>query len=433
MSMITTGILPVLHANLVFAKGIDRHYDAQFGISGAMIGNTLNIRLPNRYYVSDGPNLQAQDTQEQIVALTLNHQWQVSTNFTSADFTLSLDEFSRRILTPKSAALTSKIDYWCAVEATMNAFNMVGTPGTSPGDQAVATAGFTNATVPRVYLNAARLLDYNNVPADNQRRMIITPDAQASSVDGLKGLLNDQHLVGEQYRRGVLGETFGYEFAMDQNLYAIQPGIRGTNTPYVNGPGQTGLSLYTSGWPANTNVLYPGEVFTIAGVNSVNPENQQDNGAAAMFCVGGMGLQYVNGQTQLLLTPVTSDANGNATIPLASPFNGIIAAGPQIANATVTASPANQALLTMLYPTNSAASATTYKASIAMHHDAMTLGTADLVLEPNLQFGARDNYDGISIRIIRQYTIGTDQIPCRIDVLGGVKALRPELLCKITQ
>jgi P22 coat protein - gene protein 5 len=432
MTQITKGILPPLHANLVAAKGVDRQHSAEFAVSGAMIGNTLNIRLPNRYYVSDGPNLQAQDTQEQVVPLTINHQWQVSTNFTSADFTLSLDEFTRRILTPKAAALTGKIDWWIMLDAAMNAFNVVGTPGTVPGDGAAIT-GMGNASAPRIYLNSALYLDQNNVPADNKRRIIITPDAQAASVDGLKNILNDQHLVGEQYRKGVLGEAFGYEFAMDQNAYAIQPGIHGTGTPYVNGAGQTGTSLYTSGWPANTAVLMPGEVIQIAGVNSVNPENQQDNGRVANFCVGGFNLQYSNGQTSLLLSPVISDANGNATIPLASPQNGIVAIGSQIANGTVTTAPANGALITCFYPANTAATSTSYKQSIAMHHDAMTLATADLVLEPNLQLGARMVYDGISVRIIRQYTIGTDQIPCRIDVLGGIKTLRPELLVKITQ
>jgi hypothetical protein len=36
------------------------------------------------------------------------------------------------------------------------------------------------------------------------------------------------------------------------------------------------------------------------------------------------------------------------------------------------------------------------------------------------------------MRIIRDYAIGTDEMPCRIDVLGGFANLRPELACRIT-
>jgi hypothetical protein len=69
--------------------------------------------------------------------------------------------------------------------------------------------------------------------------------------------------------------------------------------------------------------------------------------------------------------------------------------------------------------------------NLAYHKDAFTLATADLILPEGVHFAARETYDGISMRIIRQYDINNDNMPCRIDILGGWKTLRPEFACRI--
>jgi hypothetical protein len=35
------------------------------------------------------------------------------------------------------------------------------------------------------------------------------------------------------------------------------------------------------------------------------------------------------------------------------------------------------------------------------------------------------------MRIVRQYDINNDLFPCRLDVLYGYKAIRPQLACRI--
>ena len=37
----------------------------------------------------------------------------------------------------------------------------------------------------------------------------------------------------------------------------------------------------------------------------------------------------------------------------------------------------------------------------------------------------------ISMRIVRQYDINNDKLPCRIDVLYGYKTIRPQLACRL--
>ncbi len=74
---------------------------------------------------------------------------------------------------------------------------------------------------------------------------------------------------------------------------------------------------------------------------------------------------------------------------------------------------------------------TAYPQNIAYHPDAFVLATADLEMPKGVHFSAREVMDGISMRTVRQYRIGTDDIPCRMDVLYGYVRARGELACRI--
>jgi len=420
---VTREALRVLHNNLVFAKAVNRQYSDQFAITGAKIGSSINVRLPNRYYVRTGPVLSAQNTVNSTIPLTLTTQWGVDVNFTTAELTLSLDDFSNLILTPAMATVTSRIDR-DGLAMFHYVYNQVGNPGTIPGNAGGVVGTMTNAAAPAVFLNAGAFLTTYATPRDDNRRICLNQFANASSVGALAGLLQDSQLIAQQYRRGVMGVALGFEFAEDQNINFIRTGTHaGFATAVVRGAGQTGAFLNTSGWTPNSlGILQPGEIFTIAGVNSVNPETQADTGLAAYFVVTGWS---VGPGGIITSTPVNSDAAGWATIPI-SP--AIIIPGATVANATVTGSPANNAALTLM----SGAASTNFPQMLAYHQDAFTLGTADLEMPGGVDFSARETYDGISIRIIRQYDINGDNLPCRIDVLGGWQCLRPELACRIT-
>lgn len=414
-TMVTREALRVLHNNIVFAKGVSRQYSDEFAKSGAKIGSTINIRNPNRYFVRTGALMQVQATDETSVPLTLNRQWGVDVNFTSAQLTLSLDDFSKRILTPAMARLSSQIDYE-GLGRYINIFNQVGTPGVTPGNAGGALGTPTNSVAPVVYLNAGVFLDGLACPRDENRRIVIGPSAMAASVGALAGLWQLSELNVEQYKKGVIGQALGAEFAMDQNINFLTTGTRAVPTAAtVTVAGQTGSNLLTQGWVAGVT-LNQGEVFTIAGVNGVNPENQQP---IDVVVAAGTGNAYF-----VVTANCVADGAGLMTIPIYPP---IIVAAPLVANATVTASPAAGALLTLL----SGALSTRFPINLAYHQDAFTLGTADLEMPNGVDFAARETYDGISMRIVRAYDILNDQFPCRIDVLGGWATLRPELACRI--
>jgi hypothetical protein len=69
--------------------------------------------------------------------------------------------------------------------------------------------------------------------------------------------------------------------------------------------------------------------------------------------------------------------------------------------------------------------------SLLYQKEAFAFATADLVMPKGVDFGAREVYDGISMRIVRQYDITNDKLPCRLDVLYGYKAIRPQLACRL--
>ena len=427
-AIITKESLRILHNSLGFSKGVNREYSAQFGKTGAKIGNTINVRKPNRYVVQQGPAITPQGQSESSTPLTLNRQWVVPMTFSSAELTLSIDEFSKRYIAPAVAKLASEIDRDCLVAAMTGLYadgvtcpgagpvnTTIGTPGTTPGTAGGSATGLLQYNAPKVYLNAGMVLDNNATPRDNMRTVVLNPAANAESIGSLSGLFNPQGIISDQYKSGLLGNALGFDFVMDQNIPSLVTGTR------TNGTAATMQATWTTGstfsWTVNsadnTKTLKAGETFTVAGCFAVNPENQQSTGQLMQFVV----------------TADTTLATGTNSIPI-SPTP--VVAGTGVANGNVNTAPASSSAITFTSGPNTGTPSTGgYAANLAFHKDAFTLGTADLELPNGISFGARETHDGISMRIIRDYDVMNDFMVCRIDVLGGFSVLRPEMAVRI--
>jgi hypothetical protein len=77
------------------------------------------------------------------------------------------------------------------------------------------------------------------------------------------------------------------------------------------------------------------------------------------------------------------------------------------------------------------AASTQYAQNLVYHKDAITFATADLLLPQGVDMAARAVHNGISLRVVRQYDINNDRLPCRIDVLYGFNTIRPQMACRI--
>ena len=67
-----------------------------------------------------------------------------------------------------------------------------------------------------------------------------------------------------------------------------------------------------------------------------------------------------------------------------------------------------------------------YRKNLAFSPDAVTLATADLEMPRGVHEAAREEFDGISMRMVTAYNIPTDQMITRLDVLYGYLWIRPE-------
>ena len=400
ISMITREALRILENNLTFTRQCNREYDDQFAVAGAKIGDTLNIRKPSRYTVRTGTTMTVQNHTDQSVALVLDTQAGCDISFTSKELTLSLDDFSKRVLEPQVAAVSNKIDF-DGLQLYKDVYNYRGTPGTIPN--AILT-----------YLEAGAFLSDEAAPTA-MRRMCISPWMEATIVDALKGLFQSSTQIKEQYENGMMGRASGFDWYMDQNIATHTVGALG-GTPLVNGANQTGTSLITDGWSNSiTNVLLKGDIIllgeALGNVNAVNPQSRVSTGQPRRFVV---------------TANVNSDGSGNATIPI-SPAMTLTGAYQ-----TVDALAANNEIITIFgHASLHAGTATPH--GIAFHRDAFVLGCADLQLPGGVDKAARisSRHSGLSLRMVRAYDINNDAWPCRLDVLYGWKTVYPELAARI--
>lgn len=384
-SIISKETLVILSNNLVAAGKVNRQFENQF----VKIGTTLTIRKPNRYVVSSGPGLQIQNSVEPSTSITVSNQRHVDIEFSSQELTLVIEEFSERYLKPAAEPICNQIDY-DVISNWTSVFNEVGTPGTVP-------SSFATGIMP-----VGQAMDLQAVPQEG-RFMILGPVAYWSLANGLISLFVQS--VSEPALKGYLARIGNFEIYQDQNIQTQTVGAY-AGTPTVNGAGQTGSSLVTNGWTGTiTDLLNPGDVFTIAGVFAVNPQNRQSTGVLQKFVV----------------TAQASSASGAATLSI---YPAITTTG---AYQTVTNSPANGAAITVL-----GTASTAYQQNLAFTKDAFGLVTVPMELPDGVDFKARQEYKGISIRIIRAYDVNNDVLPCRLDVLYGTACYYPELAVRLT-
>ena len=389
IDMITRKALEIFENNLVLTRNVNRAYDDSFAVEGAKIGSTLRIRLPDRALVTDGAALQVQDDNEQFTTLTVSNQKHIGVNFTSAELTMQLDDFADRVLKPRISQLASSVDADVA-NAYKSIYQTVGTPGTTPGTSAVLLAGHQK-------------LNESAVP-QNMRYATVNPAGNAGLVEGLKGLFNPTDVISKQFKSGMMGTgVLGYdEINMSQSIAQHMTGSRSaTASLAVNGAVSTqGATTLAIDGDSGSATFAVGDVFTINGVFSVNPQTRQSTGSLQQFTVTALATASSGAWASVSVSPA-----------MYTPVNAL---------ATISAFPADNAVVTVV-----GTASTSYPQNLIYQKDAITFATADLLLPQGVDMASRQVHNGISLRVVRQYDINNDRMPCRIDVLYGFNAIRP--------
>jgi len=389
IDMITRKALEILENNLVLTRTVNRQYDDSFAVEGAKIGSTLRIRLPDRALVTDGAALQVQDDNEQYTTLTVSSQKHIGVNFTTAELTMQLDDFAERVLKPRISQLAASIDADVA-----NSFkyigNSVGTPGTTPATSLVL-------------LQAQQKLN-ENAAVMSPRYATVNPAANAALIEGMKGLFNPVSAISKQFKNGMFGEgILGYdELNMSQSIKQFTTGSRtGTVTVSTSVTTEGSTTIVLTGLGSTT--IKAGDVFTVADCYAVNPQTRESTGSLYQF---------------VALADVTASTTASVTVP------AMYSAGQALA--TVDALPVSGKAVTFF-----GSASTQYPQNMIYHRDAIAFATADLLMPQGVDMASRQVHNGISLRVVRQYDINNDRLPCRIDVLYGYSVIRPQMAVRL--
>jgi hypothetical protein len=395
--MITRESLRVLHQKCNFIGNINRQYDNSFANSGAKIGDSLRIRLPNQFKVRSGATMDTTaanvDVTNQSVTLPVTNQKGVDMYFTSAELTMKLDDFSKEYIDPAMSVLAANIESDILTNVYKEVFQQVGTAGTA-------------VTALSTILNAGVKLDNSLAPRDGNRNLLLTPTIQAALVDATKGLFQDAESIGKQYKEGVIGRSMGFDWYMNTLAPIHTTGTSAASgiaiaTAPTNGTGSI-VATVTSGQTITT-----GTVITISGIYEVHPETKVTTSRLQQFVV-----------------TASSTSTTSCTMTIAP---ALYTSGPlQNVNALPVAG-------TNTITSISGAVSTAFQQALAFHKDAFTFATADLIMPKGVDFASRQVMDGVSMRIVRAYDIANDKMPCRLDVLYGYKTIRPQLACRITE
>lgn len=391
---VTTDVAVNFRNNLKLIGQFDRSWDRSWenDPGGAKIGYTVQARIQQRWVVTEGQALVQQAIYNQTVPITINHQFQVGMGWSSADDELLIEEVQERYTKPAGAAQANKWDVVAGVEVYKAVYYSAGTPGvpiSAEGTYTDAVAKLRNVGVPDKFC------------------AVLDPLSQSAILKTAYNQFNPQSQISTYWKTGQFsGAALGVdEWYWDPNIPTHTTGSFATSSPVVSSANQTGSTLAMSGFGAYA--IKAGDTFTIQGVNSVNPVSYVDTGSLQEFSV----------QADL-------SGSGTATFTISPP---IIPSGPL---QTVTASPGNNAPVTFKGATataNGTLSATSSRQSLLFNPAAFAFIMVDLPARLPGANAARknDREAGISMRWVEQYNIQTDQMPSRIDTIGGVAAVLP--------
>ena len=441
ISYITNEGLVILENTLIFADKVNRQYSDEFAIKEAKIGATCNVRRPPRYVGTFGPALNVEDTNETYIPVTLNYQFHVDVQFSTADLLLSMDRFRTRVLAPMIATVANRVDSDGLYFAYQNTALSVGTPGVSPASY-------------KLFSDARALLAFEACP-QGEKSCILDPLSMSAATDGVKGLFNPQAQIGDYVRNGMVAKNFaGLDWFEDQNVVAFTTGAQG-GTPLLtantggafltSGWAQSGF-IQTNGWTNSTGVIKVGDIIQIAGVFPANPQSRTQYGNSLKQFVVLPPFGYTQNPIGAA-TPGLSFAAGTLTSGTFNATTGVYTSsgagalsiligeccitGGQFQNAVTTSAFTATSALTVNGGTANASKVTPQ--GIVTHRNAFALAFADLPLPRGVHEAARANDAdiGMSMRMVTQYTINNDALPTRCDVLYGYAGLYRQLATRI--
>jgi hypothetical protein len=385
--------LRIAHQRSNFVTTLENKYENEFGVQGAKIGDTCQVRLPNQWKSTASATLNVQDVTERKVDVVVNTRRHIGMAFTTKDLSLTIDDFSKRYVDPAVSQLMADVEYDTIANLYKGVYNRVA--------PATATAALDLAT-----MGAARRVMVDNLAPKGKWYANLMPRQTSDLVAAGSALFNAPMEISEQYKDGIMGRNSGFDF-YENTLWPRH--VQGAgNTAYTVDTRTSAMPITEPNTPissftvaSGSGIALKGDVFTIGNVFRVHPESR----------VSTSELQ------QFVLTADTASGAGTWSF---SP--SIRTAGPN-QNVVIPTTSATAAISITTASKN-------YDNSLAYHPQFAAFVAPPLDL-PGTNFEARETMDGISMRIVKDYDITNDRIITRLDIQYGSALLRPEWAVRI--
>ena len=390
-SVVLRKSMALFHNKSTLIGSIDRQYDNSFAQTGAKVGSQIKIKLPIRAVTRTGMDYDPHSIEEQSVTLGMAKVKGQDFNLTSLDMTLHIDDIAERLLKPEMAQLVSSVEA-DAFNMYKDIYNQVGTAGTVPATWLVVG-------------QAGAKINQFLAPQDRDRHVVLDSEAMITIINAHIALFNPQAQLSKQFQEALVYERIaGFNWWQNDIIPTHTCGSRvASGESTVNGANQVGSSLIVTG--SGTKTYKKGDVFVAAGCYAIHPESR----AAYTF------LQ------QFVITEDAACVAGAVTLKI-SP--SIITSG---ALQTVSASPTTGGAITF-----TGVASTGYRQALSYHKKALIFATVDLEQPKGVDFASVQNYDGISMSIVRDFDFKTRDFGTRIDILYDYLAARPQAASRIT-
>ena len=403
-SKVTKEALMQLVNNLVLASKADWSYSSEFGKAVEKIGDTLSIRRPFIPSIRENSmTWVGKLPYEGRVQLVIDMPLGVDLEFSDADLTLKIEDFSKRFIKNAAGALAQKVDSYVYGICQNNAFLTVGQ----------YNIAITSDTI----LAAKEMLDSMSCPDTGDLYGILTPKQNRNLSNAQLTLFNAQKAISEIYMKGRIGEFAGVEFAWSNTSPVHYDG-----TVWTGAAGSTTVSAVglTSGFAETSTIvatgftagrtIKKGDVFTLSGaagtVKAYNPWIKAELPFDQQFVVVSDVASTTSAQSVVISPALIVDGE----------YKNV--AGNVNASVTLIAY---------------SSAGTQGQEGLVFHKNAIAIASPDLIVPNGVDQGRNETDDetGAKVRYIRMYDPINARFVTRLDTFVGAKLVRPEWVVRV--
>lgn len=396
IDMVLNESLAEAHEQSALISTVDRQYDDQYAKAGAKIGDTLRVKNPNQFKTRSGNPMDVKDITETSQNITLATLLGVDMRFDHVDLTLDTENpdqvaaFTKRFIRPAMSTLISNIEYNAMAYFAKATYQVAGTAGS-------AINSLTTPNLARAKLN-------QQLAPKSDRFVQMDSVTMASLTGGVPSYFQPANQIKDAFTEGFIARTSMADYYENERAYTLANGadVAGEINGGTISNGMTTITV--DGFTAAPEV---GAVFTIGSgsgetrVYDVHPETKQAYSHLKQFVV-----------TAATTTSIT--------------FSPAIYYDTEDPRQNVSGIPADNADIVFV-----GSASTSYVQPLMYHKEAFQFVTADLPLVAGADQCARKTMDGLSLRVWMDGDIRNNALLCRIDLLHGYAALRPEWACRM--